>query len=153
MNRLLLSLAITTTVGSLLSSNPAIAQHAGLVPAPNPAQIPPPAPRAANVQITDGPALELARDNWAIIRWAELNPGGPDGHLGIVKFGTDPKDLSQTATSPMVVNRTQQLTTFRVQVPGLTQGKTYFYTVTSSGSDNTPDGVESPVSQFTMPGG
>jgi hypothetical protein len=70
-----------------------------------------------------------------------------------VKYGTAPTDLSQRATSSIVVNRTQQLTRFRVQVPGLTQGKTYYYKVTSTGSDGKSDGVESPISQFTMPGG
>jgi hypothetical protein len=151
MNRLLLSLAITTTVGSLLSSIPTIAQQSGLVPPANPVQIPPPAPKAASVQITTGPALELARDDTAIIRWVTNNPGGSDGHVGIVRYGTDPKDLSQTARSPITVNRTQQLTTFRVSVNGLNPGTTYYYTVTSMESNGTSDGAESPVNQFTMP--
>lgn len=152
MNRLLLSLAITTTVGSLLSSSPAVAQHAGLASLPSSVQIPPPAPKAASVQITAGPALELARGNSAIVSWVTNNPGGSDGHVGIVRYGTDPKGLSQTATSPIVVNRTQQLTKFRVSVNGLNPGTTYYYTVTSMESNGTSDGVQSPVSQFTMPG-
>jgi hypothetical protein len=63
MHRLLLTLAITAVVGSLFSSTPTVAQ---LVP---------PAKKAEHVEITQGPALELARDDLAIIRWTTNNPG------------------------------------------------------------------------------
>ena len=149
MDRRLLLLAIAA---GLLRCDPAVAQHFGLVPAPDPAQIPPPAPKAARVQITAGPALELARDDWAIIRWVTNNPGGSDGHVGIVRYGSDPGDLSRTARNPIVLNRAQPLTTFRVIVDGLKPGTVYYYTVTSTESDGTGDGVESSVGRFTMPG-
>ena len=68
MNRLLLTLAITITVGSLLSANPATAQ------------VLPPAKRAERVEITKGPELELATDHLTIIRWTTNNPGGSDVH-------------------------------------------------------------------------
>src|SRR2546426_4811021 len=93
MKRLLLKLAITPTVCPLLSSNPTAAQ------------VLPPAKRAERVDITKGPALELARDDFAIIRWTTNNPGGTDVHYGVVHYGTDPKDLSETAQSPIRVNR------------------------------------------------
>src|SRR5882724_1766695 len=80
MNRLLLTLAITITVGSLLSSNPAAAQ------------LLPPAKRAERVEITKAPELELATDHLTIIRWTTNNPGGSDVHYGIVHYGTDPED-------------------------------------------------------------
>jgi hypothetical protein len=64
MHRLLLKLAITATVCTLLSSTPTVAQ---LVP---------PAKKAERVEITQGPALEMARDDLAIIRWTTNNPGG-----------------------------------------------------------------------------
>jgi hypothetical protein len=78
MNRLLLKLAITAAVGSLLSSNPTVAQ---LVPD---------AKRAARVEITKGPALELADDHSAIIRWTTNNPGGCAGALrrGALRYGS-----------------------------------------------------------------
>jgi hypothetical protein len=151
MNRLLLSLAVTTAVGSLLSSNPTVAQHPAQAPSPDAVQIPPPAPKAANVRIVEEPRLETARHDWAIIRWAIDNPGWTDRHVGIVKYGTDPNNLSQTATSPIQINRTQRHTTFRVRVEGLKQGTTYHYTVTSTGSDGANDGAQS-TGQFTMPG-
>jgi len=63
MNRLLLTLAITTTIGSLLAFQPAAAQ------------LLPPAKKAERVEITKAPALELATDHLTIIRWTTNNPG------------------------------------------------------------------------------
>jgi len=140
MNRLLLKLAITAAVGSLLSSNPAAAQ------------VLPPAKRAERVEITKAPALELAMDHLTIIRWTTNNPGGTDVHYGIVHYGTDPKDLSQTAKSPIRINRGHPETVFRVRMPGLKPQTTYYYKVTSTESTGKSDGVESRVNQFTTPG-
>jgi phosphodiesterase/alkaline phosphatase D-like protein len=140
MNRLLLILAITITVGSLLTSNPAAAQ------------ILPPAKKAERVEITKGPELELATDHLTIVRWTTNNPGGSDVHYGIVYYGTDPKDLSQTAKSSLRVNQGHPSTMFRVRVEGLKPRTTYYYTVTSEESNGKSDGVKSPVKKFTTPG-
>jgi len=140
MNGLLLTLAITTTVGSLLSSNPAAAQ------------LLPPAKKAERVEITKGPELELATNHLTIIRWTVNNPGGSDVHYGIVRYGSDPKDLSQTAKNPIRLNHGHQYTTFRVRIEGLKLRTTYYYSVTSEESNGTSDGVKSAVSQFTTPG-
>ena len=137
MKRQLLKLAITATVCTLLSSNPTAAQ------------VLPPAKKAEHVDITKGPALELARDDFAIIRWTTNNPGGTDVHFGVVHYGTDPKDLSQTAKSPIRVNRGHPETIFRVRMPGLKPRTTYYYKVTSTESNGKSDGVESPINQFT----
>src|SRR6266404_5586210 len=56
MNKLLLKLAITAAAGSLLSSNPMVAQ------------LSPTTPKAARVRITQGPELELAKEYLTIIR-------------------------------------------------------------------------------------
>ena len=140
MNRLLLTLAVTATVGSLLSCSPTVTQ------------IPPPGKRAARVDITKGPALESARDDFAIIRWTTNNPGGTDVHFGVVQYGTDPKDLSQTAKSQIRLNRGHPETVFRVRMAGLKPQTTYHYKVTSTESTGKSDGVESPVNQFTTAG-
>ena len=79
MNGLLLTLAITITVGNLLAFQPAAAQ------------VLPPAKKAERVDITKGPELELATDHLTIIRWTTNNPGGSDVHYGIVHYGTDPR--------------------------------------------------------------
>jgi phosphodiesterase/alkaline phosphatase D-like protein len=140
MNGLLLTLAITITVGSLLAFQPAAAQ------------VLPPAKKADRVDITKGPELELATDHLTIIRWTTNNPGGSDVHYGIVHYGTDPNDLSQTAKNPIRLNQGHQYTTFRVRIEGLKLRTTYYYRVTSEESNGMSDGVKSTVGKFTTPG-
>ena len=140
MHRLLLTLALTATVGGLLSPTPTVAQFV------------PPAKKAERVEITQGPALEGAREDFAIIRWTTNNPGGTDVHFAVVQYGTDPEDLSQTAKSQIRINRGHPETIFRVRMPGLKPQTTYYYKVTSTESTGKSDGVESPVNQFTTPG-
>jgi hypothetical protein len=76
MNKVLLTLSIMVLSGSLL------------------AQESPTTPKAARVQIIQGPEIALA--SWfTVIRWTTNNPGGSPVHYGIVHYGTDPKDLSE----------------------------------------------------------
>jgi hypothetical protein len=137
MKRVLPTVAITVFTSSLFLSNLTDAQSIG------------PASRVAHVQITQGPALELARNNWAIIRWTSNNPGGTDEHLGIVHYGTDPQKLNRTAKSPIRLNQSHPDTVFRVRVVGLNPGTTYYYAVDSMQATGKSDGVKSPVKQFT----
>jgi phosphodiesterase/alkaline phosphatase D-like protein len=139
MNRLLLQLAITALAGSLLFSNPIVAQ------------ILPPQKKAAHVEITKGPELESAVSYMAIVRWTTANPRGDDEHYGIVNYGTDPEDLSQTAKGHIRLNRAHPETIFRVRLVDLKPQTIYYYKVTSMGEDGESDGVESPVSKFTTP--
>src|ERR1700751_1826039 len=87
--------------------------------------IPPPAKRAATVKITEGPALELFRNNEAIIRWTSTNPGGTDEHYGLVKYGTDPHNLNLTAKGHIRLNQTHPYTVFRVRLGDIKAGTTY----------------------------
>jgi phosphodiesterase/alkaline phosphatase D-like protein len=119
-----------------------------LCPKPIAAQLIPPAKKASHVQITEGPALESAQDTWAIITWTSSNPGGSDEHFGVVHYGTDPKDLSQTAKSHIRLNQQHSYTVFRVRVLNLQPHTTYYYTVDSMDPNGTSDGVKSPVKQF-----
>jgi phosphodiesterase/alkaline phosphatase D-like protein len=137
MHRLLLTLAITG--GSLLVSNPAAAQ------------VVPPTKKAAHVEIIKGPEIESAADFLTIIRWVTNNPGGSNDHLGVVHYGTDPKDLNQTAKSPIRLNQGHPDTTFRVRMQGLKPRTTYYYKVTSEESNGKNDGVTSTVKEFTTP--
>jgi hypothetical protein len=136
MNELLLKLAITAAAGSLLSSNPMIGQ------------VSPTTPKTARVRIIQGPELELANQHLTIIRWTTNNPGGSPVHNGIVHYGTDPKNLSQTAKSPIRLNPDHSSTIFRVRIDGLKPQTTYYYTVGSMGADGTDDGTKSTVKQF-----
>ena len=139
MNRLFLTLAITATVCTVLYCNPTAAQ------------ILPPMKKAERVEINKGPELELATDHLIIIRWTTNNPGGSDVHYGIVHYGTDPQDLSQTAKSPIRLNQGHPSTMFRVRMEGLKARTTYYYTVTSEESNGQSDGVKSAVEKFTTP--
>src|SRR5260370_34190206 len=139
MNRLLVKLAITAAAGSLLLSNPILAQ------------ILPPQKRAEHVEITKAPELESAVSYMAIVRWTTTNPRGDDEHYGVVHYGTDPEDLSQTAKGHIRLNRAHPETIFRVRMVDLQPQTTYYYKVTSMESSGESDGVESPVSRFTTP--
>jgi hypothetical protein len=138
-DRMLLKMVMTTAASSLLICNAAFSQ------------IPPPAPKTAHVEIKQGPTLEFARGDLAIVRWTTNNPGGSDDHLGVVYYGTNPKDLSQTAKSHVRLNQAHSETMFRVRMDGLSPGTTYYYTVTSMESNGKADGEKSPVSHFTTP--
>ena len=137
MNKLLLKLAITAAAGSLLSSNPMVAQ------------VSPTTPKAARVQITEGPEVELSRVYLTIITWTSNNPGGSPEHYGIVHYGTDPKNLSQTARNPIRLTPGHPSTIFRVRMDDLKPRTTYYYTVGSMEANDTNDGVKSPVYHFT----
>jgi len=141
MKRLLLKLAIAVTVGGLLYSIPAATQAS------------PSTTKAARVQITKGPEIERAgaHPDFSIIRWTTNNPGGSPVHYGIVRYGTDPKKLDQTAKSSIRVNPSHSDTVFRVRMESLEPQTTYYYTVDSMESNGTGDGVKSPVKQFTTP--
>jgi hypothetical protein len=149
MNRLHVKLAMITAAGSLLFSNLIVAQKGPYAPK----GILPPAPAATNVRITQGPELELAYadGNSAIIRWTSNNPGGSDEHFGVVHYGTNPKELNQTAKSHIRLNQNHPTTVFRVRVEGLQPKSTYYYTVDSIQATGKSDGVKSTIKHFTTP--
>ena len=139
MNRLLLKLAMVVTVGSLLHSTSAAAQ------------VSPTTKKAARVRITHGPEIERADPDFAIIRWTSNNPGGSPEHYGIVRYGTDPTKLNQTAKSPIRLNPGHSYTVFRVRMDGLKPRTTYYYTVDSMEANGKGDRVKSTVKHFTTP--
>ena len=148
MTRVHVKLAIMVVVSSLLFSNSIAAQDGAQSNPYNP-KILPPAPKAARVDITQGPELESARTNSAIITWTTNNPGGTDQHFGIVHYGTDPNGLSQTAKSPIRLNRYHSDVVFRVRLESLSPQTKYYYTVESMGSTGVNDGVKSGIQQFS----
>jgi hypothetical protein len=136
MTRSFLMLIAATATG-LIGSNPIVAQQ---IPGDE---------RARSVQIIVGPGLESATEKSAIIRWMSTTPAGPAEHFGVVHYGTDPKDLSQVAKSPIRLNMAHPNTIFRVRVDGLMPGTTYYYTVDSTGPDGNSEGLKGTVNQFT----
>src|SRR6201993_4586729 len=130
MNKVLLTLSVMLLSSSLL------------------AQESPTTPKAARVQIIQGPEIALA--SWfTVIRWTTNNPGGLPVHYGIVHYGTDPKDLSQTAKNPIRLNPYHSSTVFRVNLYELLPKTTLYYKVESVDSSGKSDGVKSPVKAFT----
>jgi len=136
MNKLLLKLALAIMFGCLLYSTPAAAQ------------VSPTTKRPASVRITRGPEIERADPYLTIIRWTSKNPGGSPEHYGVVHYGTNPKELSQTAKSPIRLNPGHTYTVFRVRMDGLKPRTTYYYTVDSMEANGKSDGVTSKVKTF-----
>jgi phosphodiesterase/alkaline phosphatase D-like protein len=135
--RLLRILAMTAAAGGPLFANGITGQTTA------------PAMKVARVQIMQGPELESANGDTAIITWRSNNPGGSDEHFGVVHYGSNPSDLSQTAKSHIRLNPNHSYTVFRVLVDGLKPQTTYYYTVDSMQANGSSDGVKSTVNHFT----
>jgi Purple acid Phosphatase, N-terminal domain len=90
----------------------------------------------------------LAKEHLTIISWTTTNPGGSPVHYGIVHYGMDPKNLSETAKSHIRLNRGHSYTVFRVRVDGLKPKATHYYTVDSVDAHGASDGVNSIVKTF-----
>ena len=137
MNRLLLTVALTVMVDGAFYVTPTVAQ------------LSPTTKKATSVEITQGPEIERADSYLTIVRWTTNNPGGSPQHYGVVHYGTNPNDLSQTAKSPIRLNPSHSDTVFRVRIDGLKSKTTYYYTVDSMEANGTSDGVKSTVKRFT----
>jgi len=116
-----------------------------------PAHERPTTPEVARVRIIEGPVIELAKEHLTVIEWTTDNPGGSPVHYGVVHYGTDPRDLSQIAKSPIRLNQSHSNTVFRVRMDGLKPETTYFYTVDSMEANGNDDGVKCSVKLFTSP--
>src|SRR6202521_1458222 len=130
MNKALLALSIMILSGSLL------------------AQESPITPRAEQDKLRVGPEVPLVGGYLTVIRWTVNNPGGLPVHYGVVHYGTDPKNLSQTAKNPIRLNPYHSSTVFRVNLYDLKSRTTYYYRVDSMESNGQGDGVSSPVRNF-----
>jgi Purple acid Phosphatase, N-terminal domain len=137
MNRLLPAVIIAALSGSLFFSSPISAQFI------------PSAKKTAHVRIIKGPEIEMARNDLTIIRWTSSNPGGSPEHFAVVHYGTDPKNLSQTAKSHIRLNQGHSYTVFRVRIVDLQPKTTYYYKVDSADPRGSSDGVISPIKKFT----
>jgi phosphodiesterase/alkaline phosphatase D-like protein len=136
MNRLLRNMTIMVIVGSLLYSAPGLSQ------------VSPTTEKSTRIRITQGPEIER-NDFIVIVRWTANNPGGSPEHYGVVHYGTSPKELSQTAKSPIRLNPGHSDTIFRVRIDDLKPRTTYYYKVEAMESNGKDDGFKSEVKQFT----
>ena len=131
MKKALLALSIIISSGSVL------------------AQESPITPKVERVQISEGPEVPLVGGYLTVIRWTVNNPGGLPVHYGVVHYGKDPKDLSQSAKNPIRLNPYHSSTVFRVNLHDLPPKTTYYYKVESVDSSGKSDGVTSPIKTFT----
>jgi hypothetical protein len=101
------------------------------------------AQESPNVKITQGPRVEDVTPITAIIAWStNVNAGT------VVKYGTDPKNLDQTAQSPWGGF------THRVLISNLKPDTTYYFQAESGQAQGTGTSVTSGISQFhTKPAG
>jgi phosphodiesterase/alkaline phosphatase D-like protein len=137
MNRLVLALVMMAcAVGLLIFSVQTDSQQS------------PASKKAPRMQIIEGPALESATDNSAVIRWT-TNTGGSLIEHSVVHYGTDPKNLSRRAESHNRWNQNLPHMIHRVHVMNLTPGTTYYYTVESlRGDDTSLGGRSNTINQF-----
>ena len=135
MSRLLVLLAITMSVSLVSGQVASQPRHASL--------------KAPRMRIIQGPVLESATDNSAIIRW-RTNTGASLIEHSVVHYGTDARNLNLRAESVNRWNRTLPYMIHRVNVMNLAPRTTYYYSVESVRGDGTPLGGRSnTVSQFT----
>src|SRR5260370_39795767 len=131
MNKLLLTLSTMVLSSSLLAQESPITA------------------RAKRVQISEGPEIAVAGPYLTVIRWTVNNPGGLPVHYAVVHYGTDRKDMSQTAKNSIRLNPYHSSTVFRVNLYDLRPKTTFYYTVESIDSSGKSDGVTSPIRTFT----
>ena len=132
-----LSFAITVWVSVLIFSVQAVSQQ------------PPAGKKVGRMQIIEGPVLESATHNSAIVRW-KTNTGSSLIEHSLVHYGTDPKDLSSKAESLNRWNRNLPYMIHRVYVMKLKPGTKYYYTVESVRGDGTfLGGKSNTINHFT----
>src|SRR4051794_10392470 len=92
--------------------------------------------QADGLKIVKGPALEMADERSTIVTWTTNIAGS-----SVVHYGTTPRNLNLTATSPNRWNKALPAIVHRVLIVGLQPATSYYYVV-ESGS------VKSSVAQF-----
>jgi hypothetical protein len=101
------------------------------------------------IQANATPAVESVTERLAFIRWTTPNPGGTVLHYAVVHYGKDPNHLDSMAQSPIRINPSHGEMVFRVRMPYLEPGTTYYYKVSSEQANGKPDPATSGVNQFT----
>ncbi len=94
--------------------------------------------------ITDGPRIEYVGPDKAEIAWTTSI-----GASTIVRYGTDPNHLDQTAESPYARGEAGHHVTHRVKIHNLKPNTTYYFMVDSGQGQGTGTEVKSQVQSFT----
>jgi phosphodiesterase/alkaline phosphatase D-like protein len=91
---------------------------------------------AATVNVKAGPVPQYVNQNTAVISWATDQQSS-----STVKYGTDPNNLSQTATGNWGTNH-------QVTIQGLQPSTTYYYQAQSSQAEGTGNVATSSTANF-----
>jgi Purple acid Phosphatase, N-terminal domain len=97
------------------------------------------------VQITNGPVVQQPEKGVALIKWSTNVPGS-----SVVKYGTNPSSLDQTAEAPWGGDKQPNGDyTHSVWMKNLQPGTTYHYTITTGQGQGTGTQMQSQPQQFT----
>jgi phosphodiesterase/alkaline phosphatase D-like protein len=102
------------------------------------------AAQAQPLTITNGPKIEYVGPKTADIAWTTSTGGST-----ILRYGTNPNNLNQTAQEPYAAGQGSQHVTHRVQVSNLQPATTYYFMVDSAQGQGTGTEAKSPVQSFT----
>jgi phosphodiesterase/alkaline phosphatase D-like protein len=105
------------------------------------------AQRPAAERITNGPVVEGTGDTWAVVAWT-TNTGGSS----VVRYGTSPRNLNESAQAPYADNDRTSAQNHRVRLQNLMPDTTYFYVVDSGQGEGTGTEARSSVGKFTTGG-
>jgi hypothetical protein len=100
--------------------------------------------QAQRLSITNGPVVEDAGPTSAEIAWTTSTGGST-----VLRYGTDPNNLNQTAEEPYAAGQGGQHVTHRVKVHNLQPNTTYYFQVVSGQGQGTGTQTQSQVGQFT----
>ena len=95
-------------------------------------------PSTSTIQITRPPMLQMLSDSVAVVTWRTNAPSS-----SIVRYGTDPNNLTQTAQAPWGE------TMHTVNVQNLQPGTRYFFSVSSGQAEGTGTATNSETMSFT----
>jgi phosphodiesterase/alkaline phosphatase D-like protein len=95
------------------------------------------------VRIIDGPRVESAGNNSAVIAWTTNAASS-----SVVRYGPNPNSLNQTAQAPYADAEGAPQQTHRVRIDNLQPNTTYYFMVDSGQGEGTGTEAKSPVAQF-----
>ncbi|MGZ4821434.1 MAG: fibronectin type III domain-containing protein [Terriglobales bacterium] len=98
--------------------------------------------------ITDGPRIEYVGPNNAEIAWTTSTGGST-----VLRYGTDPNNLNQTAQEPYASGQGRQHVTHRVKIQNLQPNTKYYFMVDSAQGQGTGTEAKSSVQSFATKGG
>lgn len=98
----------------------------------------------AAVKIIDGPRVEGTTSNSATIAWTTN-----EASSSIIRYGTNPSSLTQTAEAPYADTEGANKQTHRVQIKNLQPHTTYYFVVDSGQGEGTGTEAKSNPTTFT----